>query len=389
MNAAQMIVEKFGGQSALAKLIGKGQTTVQYWTKSGVIPARWQTVLLKLARENGIDLSAADFVLVPEVAKRATGTPVAEWSGNLGIGGSELPCYVLNDGRRVISRTGATSILAGKKGGGQLEKYVATGALPQYMPTDLKEKMIDFSIPEVVNKTVRGIDAEMFLEICRGYVRAFEANALETRSQKEMAHKAIAFLAACANVGLVALIDEATGYQYDRAEDALRVKLKAYFNEKIRQWEKTFPDELWQEFGRLTNWKGSVTQRPKYWGKLVMELVYSYLDPDVAKWLRENAPRPRKGQNYHQWLTSQYGLKKLVEHIWMLIGMARACKTMEELREKKAEASGRQKIRVTVYVPPAKPGEPLLPFPEDDGTTPNNDNILPGENSSESEEDSP
>jgi hypothetical protein len=44
-----------------------------------------------------------------------------------------------------------------------------------------------------------------------------------------------------------------------------------------------------------------------------MELVYEYLDKDVAKWLKENAPEPRHGQNYHQWLSGQYGLKKLVE----------------------------------------------------------------------------
>jgi hypothetical protein len=34
----------------------------------------------------------------------------------------------------------------------------------------------------------------------------------------------------------------------------------------MRKWEKTFPDELWVEFGRLTNWKGAVTKCPKYWG---------------------------------------------------------------------------------------------------------------------------
>ena len=184
-----------------------------------------------------------------------------------------------------------------------------------------------------------------------------EQDKLTTHAQKEMALKAAVFLAACAKVGLVALIDEATGYQYDRAEDALRVKLKAYIAEDMREWEKTFPDALWTEFGRLTKWKGTVTQRPRYWGKLVMELVYDYLDPDVAKWLRENAPTPRHGQNYHQWLTSQYGLKKLVEHLWMLVGMARACNTMEELREKMAQQAGRRKVQVTVFLPPqSKPG---------------------------------
>jgi hypothetical protein len=372
MNAAQMVVDKFGGQSNLAKLIGKGQSTVQYWTKSGAIPSKWQAKLLSIAREQNVDLTAADFVKVPEVVQATGKLPIAEWSGDLEIGEGSLPVYVLDDGRRVISRTGATKLLAGKKGGGQLEKYVAAGVLPTYMPADLPDKMIDFSIPEVVNKTVRGLTAETFLDICRGYGRAFTEGKLESPAQIDMAHKASAFLAACAGVGLIALIDEATGYQYDRAEDALRVKLKAYIGEEMRKWEKTFPDELWQEFGRLTKWKGAVTQRPKYWGKLVMELVYDYLDPDVSKWLKEHAPKPRHGMNYHLWLTGQYGLRKLIEHIWMLIGMARACKTMEELREKKAEATGRQKIRVTVYVPQAALGQKSLfdDLTEEPGTEP-------------------
>src|SRR5262249_58646135 len=103
MNAAQAIVEKFGGQTALAEMIGKGQSTVQYWTKSGAIPAKWQGHLLKLAREKGIDVTAADFVRVPEVANRTVGgPPLAEYSGVLEIGSGELPCYVLTDGRRVI-----------------------------------------------------------------------------------------------------------------------------------------------------------------------------------------------------------------------------------------------------------------------------------------------
>ena len=367
MNAAQQIIQKFGGQSAVAKLIGKGQTTVQYWTKTGVIPAKWHALLLRIAQEQGVDLSPSDFIAMgAETSQVQDGKriPEAKWFGTLQIGEAELPCYVLDDGRRVISRTGATSVLAGKKGGGQLEKYVAAGALRAYIPSDLADKMIDFSIEEVKNKTVRGIEAETFIDICRGYVKAVNDAAVLTESQEEMARKASAFLAACATVGLIALIDEATGYQYDRAQDALRVKLKAFLEEKMRPWEKTFPDELWLEFGRLTNWHGSVLQRPKYWGKLVMELVYDYLDKDVADWLRNNAPAPRGNQSYHRWLSSQYGLRKLMEHLWMLIGMARACKTMRELRERMAATFGRHPVQVTVFVPPAKPGEKLLPFME-------------------------
>lgn len=366
-NPAQVIVDKFGGQTTLANLIGRGQSTVQYWTRTGAIPSKWQAKLLTIARENNVDLTASDFVRVPEVVTtpipgQPGKLPVAQWVGELSIGPEgSIQCYVLDDERRVISRTGATWVLAGKKGGGQLEKYVASGALPDYMPPELSATMIDFVIPEVTNKTVRGITAETFLEICRGYVRALDEGKLKGKAQLEMAYKAAAFLAACAGVGLVALIDEATGFQYERDDDALRVKLKAFFSVEMRQWERTFPDDLWVEFGRLTNWKGAVTKRPKYWGKLVTELIYNYLDPDVAKWLKENAPKPRHGKNWHQWMSEQYGLKKLMEHIWMVIGMARACKTMQELLDKKAEASGRQRLRVTVYVPKkSAPGQRSL-----------------------------
>lgn len=63
---ARQIIDKFGGQSALAELVGKGQSTVAYWAKTGVIPARWQPKLLILAINHGIPLTASDFVAAPE-----------------------------------------------------------------------------------------------------------------------------------------------------------------------------------------------------------------------------------------------------------------------------------------------------------------------------------
>jgi hypothetical protein len=257
----------------------------------------------------------------------------------------------LDDGRRVISRTGATDVLTSGKGGGNLESYIYAEPVARYLPPDLGNQIIDFSIPEVTNKQARGFSAETFLDICTAYVHARDDGATLTARQLEIAAKAGMVLAACAKVGLIALIDEATGYQYERAQDALQLKLRLYLEEEMRQWEKTFPDELWQQFGRLTRWQ-SVTKRPKYWGKLVMELVYGYLDADVAEWLRSNAPAPRHGQNYHQWLTSQYGLRKLMEHLWKLIGMAAACNSMSELRRRMAETYGREPFQFTLFLEP-------------------------------------
>ncbi len=75
---------------------------------------------------------------------------------------------------------------------------------------------------------------------------------------------------------LDALIDEATGYQYERAEDALQVKLRAFIADELCDWEKAFPDELWQEFGRLTGRETPLQTRPKWWGKLVIEMIYVF-----------------------------------------------------------------------------------------------------------------
>ena len=353
MSPADRVIERFGGQSALARLIGKGPSTVQYWSKAGRIPPKWHPMLMQLADREAISLSASDFIEAPggELEPR---TPTARWSGDLVIGENSLPCYVLDDGRRLISRTGATASLTGIKGGGALESYIRVAALRGYLPDDFNEQMIEFTLEGVTHKTVRGITAETFLDLCTAYVRALEDGALRTERQRAIAAQAGIFLAACAKVGLIALIDEATGYQYERSEDALRFKLRVFLEDEMRKWEKTFPDQLWTEFARLTNWQGSVNSRPKYWGKLVMELVYEYLDPDVADWLRDNAPKPRGGQNYHQWLSSQYGLKRLTEHLWMLIGMAAACRTMPELKQRMAERFGRQQVQFTLFIDPPK-----------------------------------
>lgn len=292
-------------------------------------------------------------------APKADGLPVALYKGALDLLGADLPCYVLNNGQRVIGRTAYTEALTKIKGGGDLEKYLGVSSLRRFIDLDLVlEGMVAFSLPEVegLERNVKGLPADLAVEIWRGFVNAMAAHLVSpervlTARQMEMAIHASALLGACAKVGLDALIDEATGAQYDRASDALRVKLKAYLEDEMRKWEKTFPDDLWVEFARLTNWKGTVTQRPKYWGKLVMELVYGYLDSDVAKWLKDNAPEPKKGQNYHQWLSGQYGLKKLVEHIWMLIGTARTCENMVELRRKMAEMNGKTLVQFSLPWP--------------------------------------
>ena len=372
MNVAKTIVSRFGGPAELSRLLGKGQSTVSYWIKTGTIPAKWQPVLLSLAANGSVQLDAHDFIAPPpkteeetEAESLTTGLPRATHWGELPIGDASIPCYRLDNDQRVFSLKGVIVGLMHTEHG-NLAEYLKVRALSGLLPVDLVPNE-DGSIPGLVRfdtggesfaKYAIGLPVERFTDLCASYTSALQLHAVAksgfnlTDKQVEIANRASSFLAACAKIGIIALVDEATGYQYERAQDALRLKYRLYLEEEMRKWEKTFPDQLWVEFGRLTKWTGPVHSRPKYWGKLIMELVYGYLDADVAKWLKDNAPKPIHGQNYHQWLTGQYGLKRLMEHIWMLVGMAAACGNMPELRSRMAERFGHHPVQLTLYLPP-------------------------------------
>jgi myo-inositol-1-phosphate synthase len=77
-NSAEQIINRFGGQSSLASFLGRRQSTVQHWVKTGRIPSQWHGALLQLAREKGIALEPKDFV--------AEETPIIEPAdGRLGV----------------------------------------------------------------------------------------------------------------------------------------------------------------------------------------------------------------------------------------------------------------------------------------------------------------
>lgn len=284
--------------------------------------------------------------------------PIAHWRGVLNLVGVEVPCYVLDDGQKIIGRTSATEVLTGIKGGGALEKYIAVKALEPFIDKDLVlERFVPFRLLEVegLGQAVKGLPADLMIEVCQGFVSAMQASFMPnspfpklTERQQQMAIQASMFLSACAKVGLEALIDEATGYQYERAEDALQVKMRAFIADELRAWEKTFPDELWLEFGRLTGWATPLRSRPKWWGKLVIEMIYDTLDPDVAEYLKANKPAP--GVRWHRQLTENHGVRQLVSRCYEVVGMAKPCTTMRELRDKVALHYGQRPMQLTMYI---------------------------------------
>lgn len=255
---------------------------------------------------------------------------------------NDLPCYVLSDGQRVFRLSNLTKALRDKEHG-KFGNYLATSNIAKYLPERLRpltdethdrtpQGVMEFEYDDNIEK---GYNSEDFMDVCSAFVTANLNNEKLSEAQQEMVRNANKFILATAKIGIIALIDEATGYQAERNSKELQLKMKYFLvdeDSSARDWEKTFPDELWFEFGRLTNWKGSLKLRPRYWGKLVKALIYRLLDKDIAEYLENNKPPKYTGQKYFQWLNEGYGIKELTQHIWLIIGMSKTCRDLEELR---------------------------------------------------------
>ena len=269
MNHVDKIINLFGGQASFAEALQKNSSTVQYWQKKNRIPMKYHAEIIEVAKGRGIDLSPAE--LSPDSPVNAAPRinldsyiPRATHWGELELGCKRFPCYVLDSGERVFSLKGIVKNFIGTEGG-QLAEWLKLRAVQPYLADDLRptetgniDALLEFDTGgEGFTKYAQGLPVERFMDICFAYTEAMrhafttDDTLKLTERQKSIALEAIAIQAATAKIGIVALVDEATGYQYDRAEDALRLKYKLFLEEEMRKWEKTFPDELWKEFGRM------------------------------------------------------------------------------------------------------------------------------------------
>lgn len=83
-------------------------------------------------------------------------------------------------------------------------------------------------------------EASLFVDLCKAYVDALHAGVLQTEKQKQIAERLYAIMTAFAKTGLVAVIDEVTGYQADRDRDELQRVLEKYISAELLPWVKDF-----------------------------------------------------------------------------------------------------------------------------------------------------
>lgn len=263
--------------------------------------------------------------------------------GTLVIGEAALPCAVLDDGTRVLSERGVTDALGGKRGGSHwrrqkmaspenanLPVYLSANNLGPYIPPSLRMALtspIKYRPVSGSGSGAKGVNAILLPEICEVLLKARRMGGL-LPSQEHLAAQAEILLAGLANVGIIALVDEATGYQEVRARDELHKILEAYIAKELLPWAKRFPDEFYKEMFRLRGlpYDPGTVKRPSYIGKLTNKIVYEKLPPGVLDELREQNPAVggRRKYKHHQLLTEEVGNPHLEKHLVGVIALMRA-----------------------------------------------------------------
>jgi hypothetical protein len=279
----------------------------------------------------------------PEVVNDNYPVFEATHRGYLNIAGSEIPCAVLKNGKRVISQTGLFKAFdrprKGEKRQEGLPSIIGAGNLLPYVTEELREKCRTIHYFHTNGTTASGYDSELIPLICALYLDASKADpSVLVSSQLKLVDRAEILLRALAKVGITGLIDEATGYQYDREKDALQALLSKYIAEEFLPWTSRFPREYYQEIFRLYGWEYDPLslKRPQFVGRFTKEFVYNEISPEILKELEVRNPtldNGRRRRKHHQHLTETTGVPHLERHLTKLITVMQLSDSIDDFKE--------------------------------------------------------
>ena len=131
-----------------------------------------------------------------------------------------------------------------------------------------------------------------------------------------------------ATVGVIALVDEATGYQKIREQRALATILKKSIDKELQPWTRTFDYQFYQQIFRLKGWTGPQgAKKPSVIGHYTNDIVYARIAPGILEELKCVNPTVKPGRRasrHHQWFTPDLGHPKLREHLAAVIALMKA-----------------------------------------------------------------
>ena len=275
--------------------------------------------------------------------------------GILNLGnGIEMPCYVLKNGIRILSGRGMQNAIlnsdpdkkAEEKAGNKLANLLSSKWFKELIVSQYGLEHFSPIICYKGGQKINGYEATTLADLCNIILEGRAAGYVKTPQQERIAIQCEILIRSFAKVGIIALVDEATGYQYDREKIELQSILQTFISDEILKWQETFQLSFYKEIFRL--WgvpftAQNIKRKPMFIGKLTNELVYKNMPKGyfVLDTLKQKTPKTEAGNfryRLHQSLTPDVGreaLKKVIYSVETLASIAdNKAKFLKLMRDK-------------------------------------------------------
>jgi len=227
------------------------------------------------------------------IARWSKDLPLVEYEGEFSVGGIPFACALHPNGTLIITQAAFLRALgrsrSPKAGTGvlstvdELPFFLQAEALKPFISEDLAMSTNPIFYRTVSGGRGVGYDARLLPQVAEVYLK-FRDEMLRQKSEiparyERMITAADILMRALANVGIIALIDEATGFQRDRAATALAEILEKFIAKELRPWVATFPNEYYAQLFRLRglDFPRDSVRRPQYFGHLTNDIIYARL----------------------------------------------------------------------------------------------------------------
>jgi len=245
----------------------------------------------------------------------------------------EIPCYVLEDGTRVLLAKWIQSALwLPTSQSSFFSGFMGRNDLKPFIDAELWKNIFDpiqFKRPGKWGKAAFWFEATILPQICNMILSAREWGWLKLAKYDNIVKQANILIRAFATVGIIALVDEATWYQEIREKDELQKILQAYISSELLPWSLKFPIDFYKEIYRLKWWDFDPKARKKrvIW-QYTNKFVYDKLPEWVLEEMKKKTPKS-KSWNYlarfHQWMTTDIWnphLKTQIAIIYRILKMS-------------------------------------------------------------------
>jgi hypothetical protein len=265
----------------------------------------------------------------------------------LGENAPTLDCAVLEDGSRIISQNAIFKAFGRTRRGRPIGEirvlnrpaFIDAKNLQPFIGGDLEGVLNQVEYIDKNGKNAIGYNALILPLLCKVYHDSRAAGVLK-RNQEPLARVSEILLFSLSKIGIIALVDEATGYQHERERDELQKILKAYISEELLPWQRRFPDVFYKELFRLNGWDYTVKgikKRPGVIGTWTNKLVYEQLPNGVLQELKNKTPRSASGNytaKFFQSLTPDTGDPHLTAQIQQIITLFMLSDNMKDMWQK-------------------------------------------------------